>query len=125
MINTSYTKPETKYNGAVHNRKDELKSYRKAIDIANSNMINAACNGDFQTAENWSKLIDRSQQQIFSIITQETEYGKTIPESYDKLVKTTTGGLETITDSCVNLQTKGLLHLTNGTKNTRNLDLSA
>lgn len=125
MINTSYTTPETKYNGSVHNRKDELKSYRKAIDIANTNMINAACNGDFQTAENWSRLIDKSQQQIFSIITQETEYGKSIPENYDKVVKATTGGIETIADSCINLQTKGLLNLTNSMTNARNLDLSA
>lgn len=63
-----------KINGKVHNRKDELTTYRQAIYNANIKMTEAADNGNLELAQFWSSIIDSAQEKIFAIINQEDNH---------------------------------------------------
>lgn len=90
-----------KYNGNVHNRKNELKSYRKMIDRANNNLERAVNQGNYDEADYWSKTIDATQARIAGIIDQEDNHSYKKPETYNTYVKTTTDGIDSVVNSGV------------------------
>ena len=92
---------QTKYNGNVHNRKNELKSYRKMIDRANNNLEKAVNQGNFEEADYWSKTIDATQARISGIIEQEDGFSCKKPEIYGGYVSATTKGVDSLVDSGV------------------------
>lgn len=85
---------EQKFNGSIHNRKDELVAYRKTINTASSAMISAMQAKDYEAVDRWSKMIDDTQAKIYEIVNQEDDHTTQKVESYDKVVSTTVDSID-------------------------------
>ena len=90
---------DQKYNGKVHNRKDELRSYRRMISKANVNLAKAAEQGDKESMEYWNDIINNTQARIAGIIDQEDGHTYKKPGVYGGYVDATTKGIGSVVDS--------------------------